>query len=239
MRLFFLALLVGVVLLAKQTPLVPAPLFVIFMLSIAILFVALKHLNHALRVASLWGLLILVVSLFFANSRAVRNILENTHLHPGDLLDRVVSPLPGNPFCWSFLLIHRDDSIDEVALTRGFVSLWPSVIPVEACARNWAVISTLNLTEIKVEDERLKLAGQLRMRLGKFREISKHCVASAALRFYRAPYFTEGDGAPHIGDLRFVWRQKGGGFSEFELPPEGECPKALPPWLPPRMDLLF
>ena len=68
----------------------------------------------------------------------------------------------------------------------------------------------------------------------------ERCEAEAFLRWSRVPYVTAPDasGSRVLGDLRYD-RNPGLDFSDVALPhARGRCPEYVPPWLPPRSDLL-
>jgi inner membrane protein len=67
--------------------------------------------------------------------------------------------------------------------------------------------------------------------------VANDCVAAAAMRFIRVPWLTRVDGELVIGDLRYD-REKELGFAEIALGTNGQCPRFVSPWLPPRSDLL-
>jgi hypothetical protein len=64
------------------------------------------------------------------------------------------------------------------------------------------------------------------------------CQAAAFLRFARAPWVATRNGTRVIGDLRYD-REAEAGFAEIELDLRvTQCPSHIPPWLPPRQDLI-
>jgi hypothetical protein len=66
-----------------------------------------------------------------------------------------------------------------------------------------------------------------------------NCQVAAVLRFARAPFWRRVDAATlHVGDLRYA-RGPDLGFAEVVVPERpAECPRRVPPWRPPRADLL-
>jgi inner membrane protein len=65
------------------------------------------------------------------------------------------------------------------------------------------------------------------------------CPALAALRFIRVPVWRDvGTQTILLGDVRFG-DGSGNGFSDMRVPRRWPaCPEAIPPWTPPRADLL-
>ena len=66
-----------------------------------------------------------------------------------------------------------------------------------------------------------------------------NCQVAALLRFVRVPFWLRvGADSLHVGDLRYD-REPGPGFAEFVVPARpATCPASVPPWRPPRADLL-
>ena len=77
------------------------------------------------------------------------------------------------------------------------------------------------------------------MPLAELRGLAERCDVHAFLRWSRAPYFTRsGDGSVLVADLRYA-RGSDPGFAGALFPRDvGDCPEHVPPWRPPRTDLL-
>jgi inner membrane protein len=76
--------------------------------------------------------------------------------------------------------------------------------------------------------------GQIVLSRERLRELAtSSCQIEALMRFARAPWFTN----QVIGDLRYD-REPGLGFAELDLTRLPPCPAHVPPWVPPRADLL-
>jgi hypothetical protein len=75
--------------------------------------------------------------------------------------------------------------------------------------------------------------------------VASRCEAAAFMRFARAPWATPSAAGASgseqnwvIGDLRYD-REPSLSFAEFNLVPQLQrCPQHVPPWLPPRGDIL-
>jgi hypothetical protein len=65
------------------------------------------------------------------------------------------------------------------------------------------------------------------------------CPALAALRFIRVPAWrVVNDSTVMLGDVRYGGGS-GSGFSDVAVPRRSpRCPRAVPPWTPPRADVL-
>ena len=134
------------------------------------------------------------------------------------ILDLVLNPLPGNPFCWSVIQIESD-SLNDKYITEGKVrSSWPSLLPPESCltfrpAPSHSVTSLSSIKEI----------------------VERDCFVSSWMRFARAPHFA----ADQVYDLRFN-REGMNNFSRMSVSADKrECPRFTPPWSRPRQDLLI
>ena len=148
--------------------------------------------------------------------------------------DRVLTPRPMNPFCWDAIVVQ--DRADRYALRRGVAMLSP--LATRACVAAVSTRATAPMQKLDRDggsavhwrDEFVGSRTQLR-------SLAAHsCVVSAFLRFARTPWVGE---APSqvVGDLRFD-RGPELGFAELDLAAPPPCPRYVPPWVPPRADLL-
>jgi inner membrane protein len=155
------------------------------------------------------------------------------------LLDRILTPMPANPFCWEVMLVQTQD--DVIALRRAMLTLAPAVMNADRClSRSLDMPTTAPLKSVKATDSpQLKWYGEIQTSRDRLTEvIAADCVAAAAMRFVRAPWLASVGDELVLGDLRYD-RERALGFAEIELhgPPQ-VCPSLIPPWLPPRADLL-
>jgi len=182
----------------------------------------------------------LVVLVFVGGSALARAAVraELSRARPGESVAQLVtSPLPANPLCWSTLAV----SLDAAGVYRvrvGAASLWPSLAPVEHCRFRARERTTAPLlpSVLASEDGRVRFEQVFEGPIESLRALRRRrCDADAALRFLRAPFWTERDGVSVLGDLRYD-REPELGFAELAL--NGRCGAALPPWVPPLADLL-
>jgi len=113
---------------------------------------------------------------------------------------------------------------------------------VSECPFDREATPTAPLTPLKAAvDPRLALFDEYRAPLAESRQLARErCEARAFYRFARVPYATAlaPDGSRVIGDLRYD-RHRSLDFSDIRLTPRvGDCPRHVPPWLPPRADIL-
>jgi inner membrane protein len=173
-----------------------------------------------------------------ASSRARAVLAER---HPDwETLDVSSSPLPATPLCWQMVVVQRSRDGQRYALRRAEVSAWPALVTASACARA-PVVTTARLTPGDVRERGVLVTGELDTPLAALRERAQRCDVAAYLRWSRAPFFATvlaGDGAFIAGDLRYD-RSPDVEFAEMRLPRTvGRCPSWVPPWRPPRSDLL-
>ncbi len=154
------------------------------------------------------------------------------------LMDVVLTPLPVDPVCWEALLLQREAA--RYVARRAMLSLAPEWLPAARCPARWLQNpSTAPLAPVPAPTERgVAWYGEFSMPLDALAAVDAgNCRAAAFLRFARAPFLANVRGAPVVGDLRFD-RGPRLSFAELDLAARRPCPRHLPPWEPPRQDLL-
>jgi inner membrane protein len=179
-----------------------------------------------------------VTTAFFVASRAVRAAVvasAERRFPETQLVDVVRTPALGNPLCWSVIAIGTER--DRYVARRSIVSLAPFVVSPRRCGSGDPRVTAAPLAAVESSDGRVLWRSEFRAPLAELRALSKaHCDAAAFLRYARAPFWF--DGAQEvIGDLRFD-RGRGLGFAGMALSKSGACPPHVPPWTPPRAELL-
>ena len=183
------------------------------------------------------GACLLVSGVFgLAHRQAIARVdVETGAAFPGwTTLDRVLSPLPMNPLCWELILVQEDG--DRYALRRAIASTVPSLqCPTLGGDRS----ITAPLRTVSVSDTPfVRWGGEIVESRERLRALAAtSCEVAAFLRFARTPWLSESSQRRLIGDLRFD-REPGLGFAELDLARPSSCPAYVPPWLPPRTDLL-
>jgi inner membrane protein len=154
-------------------------------------------------------------------------------------IDRVLTPMPANPLCWEVMLVQTRS--ESVIARRTMLALAPSLIPADGClSRSLDLPSTAPLERVHATDTaELHWYGEIATDLEQLRNLVRTaCEAAAAMRFIRVPWLTTLGQATVLGDLRYD-REKALGFAEIALQdPPAACPRHVPPWQPPRTDLL-
>jgi len=156
------------------------------------------------------------------------------------ILDLALTPMPANPFCWAAIAVSTD-SQDHIVIRRATAAPIPALIPAPGCptmmSNGTAPMSPIGAAD----DPGLDWHDQFRAPASELRRLaSERCEVAALLRFVRVPYWTtrSTDSATIVGDLRFD-RGSGLDFADLAVPrAPSHCPPFVPPWTPPRADLL-
>jgi len=156
-------------------------------------------------------------------------------------LDHVLTPMPVNPVCWDVLLVQEDAK--NAVLRRATLSLAPGLVQATQCPDGVAPNgTTAKLQPVPAPDgPAIHWKGEVTTPLEQLRTaVATSCEAQGFMRFARAPWLLFTSQTTTLGDLRYD-RETGLGFAELQFaspPPPHRCTRPLPPWLPPRGDLL-
>jgi len=197
-----------------------------------------RTLSRRGRIVLAVGGWIAVTMVFVVASGAVRGMVTASaerSFPEMRFVDVIRTPALANPLCWSVITIgvERDDYVAR----RSIVSLAPFVVSPRRCGAGDPRVTTAPLAAVESSDGLVLWRSEFRAPLADLRALSKtHCDAAAFLRYARAPFWSDEDGGV-IGDLRFD-RGRGLGFAAMSLSKSGECPPHVPPWTPPRAELL-
>lgn len=224
------------------TRMVPLPLCALIALWVAGGLALGWRARPATRVLSALGGSLVVLACFGfgklgAEAKATRALLA---AFPAETLhDVVLTSNPANPACWLFASAQSSRD-GRYAVRRGRVSLAPSLLPAERCALSSGT-TTAPLVAIAAPDTpEVFFEREFVAPLAELRSLAREsCEVAAFLRFSRLPFWVDLPGTGLVvGDVRFD-REPGLGFSELvaERRPRS-CPSFVPPWEPPRRDLL-
>jgi inner membrane protein len=221
---------------------VPRPMAVgLTVLTLAMLFVGWRTSG---RTAALTGLVaaVTVLSTFLLASQQAQQKLTAlvTAQYPAaQLLDHVMTPMPVNPLCWNVILVQLEQ--DRYSVRRALFSLAPHWLPAERCPPiNVNAATTATYTPVMGSDSAsLHWHGEMTMSLAELQQrTAGNCEAAAFTRFARALFILPQGDQWLLGDVRFD-TERGLGFAEvaFSANPTN-CPHNVPPWTPPRSDVL-
>jgi inner membrane protein len=174
-----------------------------------------------------------------AHDLAARAVKEFTARGEPDsvLLDHVLTPLPSNPLCWEVILVQLRG--EQYSLRRGTLALAPRWLQAADCPnRDLENAASAPLSAVRAAStEQWQWFGEFNAARTELTQLAAtRCDAAAFMRFSRAPWWSSIAGRVRLGDLRYD-REPEAGFSEIEL--RDACPHHMPPWRPPRLDLLL
>jgi inner membrane protein len=192
---------------------------------------------------ALFGSFAVALTFFVASAVARAEVARavQTGARPGsaplELVDTSLMPAPSNPFCWAAMSAGRRG--DRYELLVATVALAPKLVPLDWCELE-PTGHTLPLAVPSLEPTAtVRWDGEWTAPLAElgalFRE---NCEARAYLRWARLPFWLERPAELWLGDVRYD-REAGLDFAETvgTLPPV-TCPKRVPPWTPPRLELI-
>lgn len=184
-----------------------------------------------------WIAVTLVMAAGSAVARETARRSVRTAAPATELLDVVVTPLPANPVCATVITVERTGATYRVATAR--VSAVPAVTGASDCpARDGAgpmFNSSMRRSTQAIQWDAEWTAPHAEL----VRLARESCPALAALRFIRVPVWRPvTDSTVMLGDARYGGAS-GDGFSDVIVGRRvATCPDAVPPWIPPRADLL-
>ena len=161
------------------------------------------------------------------------------------LLDTIISPLPGNFFCWSVMTVETLGEPPVYKLQSGIFSNVPGILSPEDCMK-FQVGKGEKENRIKKtpnDDPKLLWTNSFKAPLDKFATFyNENCLVRDFLKFSRAPFFRQRKGEAVFADFRFE-RAGLNNFSQVTVAINDqalECERKypIPPWKPPRSDLI-
>lgn len=237
--LLSLVLVAGVVL-AWRVSLVTTGAAAMLTVGALISFALARALRPARRVAIACGAWIAVTLVMAAGAASARaSTLRAMHdADPGaDVLDVVVSPLPANAVCMSVITVERSGADYRVATAR--VSSVPAIAAASSCGAPRGVDAGFR-TPTRRSTRAVQWDAEWSAPRAELASLAREsCRALAALRFIRVPFWREiDDSTLTLGDVRFGGGS-GRGFSVVRVSRRSaRCPANVPPWVPPRIELL-
>ena len=235
-RGFVVLCLLGALYLAFSTGIVaPGSIAVYCVLAVSMLVLG-RLARPAVALSAALGVCVSIALVFLVASRyAVTRVDAAAENLPGwTTLDRVLTPLPMNPLCWDVIVVQAQG--ERYALRRAIASLTSSLQcrtlggdqPITAPLQAVAAAGT----------PFVRWRGQIVASREALRGLATtSCEVAAFLRFARAPWLSESADGRVVGDLRFD-REPELGFAELSVARSPRCPSYVPPWTPPRIDLI-
>ncbi|MDF1504778.1 metal-dependent hydrolase [Roseisolibacter sp. H3M3-2] len=147
-------------------------------------------------------------------------------------VDAALEPAAANPLCFGAMVMEVEGGIYRV--TAADVAPFPGLRGVERCRQQGGGGGAGRPAPAGVRwgEEWVAPVDELRALF------AGHCEVAAALRFVRVPSWEPLPGdSLRLDDLRYA--RGGGGFASFATPARATvCPRHVPPWVPPRADIL-
>ena len=196
----------------------------------------LKRQESTTPIAIALGGTVVMFAILGALSHVVqRQILDARHstLPTTTVLDVVLEPDPGVPWCWSALTVerHRTSAEDVSNVNRATVSLIPRAWPPTWCA-SYVLFRRGKFTN--ADGSMIAWTAQWQTNTDVLQSLSKDCWAGAWFQFGRVPQVVAGT----LRDLRLE-NPIHENFTALSLARERvDCPSNLTSWRPPRADLL-
>jgi inner membrane protein len=180
------------------------------------------------RAALAAGAWIAIEATFLVSSWAargqVRAVVGPTYV------DAALTPIVGDATCYSALVVERDGATYRVS--SAMVAPWPALRGAERCPS--AGDRGLG-PPARPSTAAVSWGGEWSAPQGELATLARNCVVAAALRFVRVPVWSHPGGEIDLWDARFG---RGGFAGVMTADAPSECPRHVPPWTPPRMDML-
>lgn len=183
-----------------------------------------------------WVAVTLVMAAGSAAARASTELAVRASEPSTEILDVVVTPMPANAVCASVLTVERSGDVYRVTTARA--SALPSLTTAARCGSRggggaWRPSHRASSAAVQWDGEWSAPVAELRALA------RESCPALAALRFIRAPIWLPlPDSAVSLGDARYGGASGNGFASVHVRRRDPTCPHAVPPWVPPREELL-
>lgn len=214
---------------------VPASAILVLAVTGSLLMTLIRHLGPRARSAVALSTAILFIVAMLGLSRAARAqtvaVIEQDPR--GDIVDVILSPDPGVPVCWTVITIEQARPAGEIVLRRGTLSIAPRWHPQSDCLSR----QFTGGSPAPAAADGLAWSEEIRQPIARLRTLDDtNCRVRAWLQFGRAPV-VRGD---RILDLRFETGGRGN-FTAMRINAGSAgdgCPAHVPPWAPPRADVL-
>ncbi|MGE4231861.1 MAG: metal-dependent hydrolase [Bacteriovoracia bacterium] len=230
--LTFFALTSGIILFSGF---VPISISIFCFLFGATFFVVYSKIKPCERLVMTTVSILFVLTFFYSSSLKTKKIIKDavkksfplTKLH-----DVILSPYPGNPFCWRFGTV---ESIDDLYVVRtGIASPYVKLFPAGHCPEISFFQGKDQVPMVPVpafQDPKILWEKQFEGSISDLKKLkTNYCGVNAFLRFSRMPGWAYDDkNELYFLDLRFR-----GPFVVTDLK---NCDIVIPPWQSPRADL--
>ena len=184
-----------------------------------------------------WLAVTLIMAVGSAKAKATALQAARSSNSAAEILDVVVSPLPANAVCMAVITVERNGANYRVATAR--VSSVPSITDAANCASRSGTGAIFRPSS-RPSTRAVRWDSEWSAPIAELATLAREsCPALAALRFIRVPVWqSESASTILLGDVRYGGGS-GSSFSDVGVPRQASaCPRAVPPWTPPRAELL-
>ena len=186
-----------------------------------------------------WAAVTLVMAAGSAKARSAATSAARAWDPGAQLVDVVVSPLPANAVCMAVITVERADGGKSYRVATARVSSVPSITEASRCGARSGAGASFHQSP-RPSTRAVRWDSEWSAPVAELATLAREsCPALAALRFIRVPAWQSASPATvFLGDVRYGGGS-GNGFSDVTVPRESsQCPRAVPPWTPPRAELL-
>jgi inner membrane protein len=192
---------------------------------------------------SAWGV---VTTVFFLSSMQARTFVTAL-VRDGSLRDVVLTPAAADPRCFSAMVVTA--TATEYRVSTATVAPWSSGKNAAGCVASRSGSARNTLGSLPGTSRTVPFPGSPAVAWGETWAVPRvefvalaatRCEFAAAMRFMRTPVWSiDAGGAAEVADARFGIGS--GGFAGLSVAPVSACSltgKWIPPWVPPRADVL-
>lgn len=189
---------------------------------------------------------VVVTTMFFLSSVQARAVVTEL-VSDGSLRDVVLTPAAADPRCFSAMVVTSTNA--EYRVTTATVAPWSSGLNAAGCVAAGSGAGRNTLGALPGVSRSVPFAASPAVAWGEswtapraefVALVAARCEFAAAMRFMRTPVWSrDTSGVVDVTDARFG--VGGGGFAGISVAPGTRCPltgKWIPPWVPPRHDVL-
>jgi len=206
--------------------------------SVALAFVLRPNARLMAAVAG-WMAVTLVMAAGSAKARSAAIQAVRAWDPSAQLVDVVVSPLPANTVCMAVITVERADGGNRYRVSTARVSSAPWIADASRCGARSGAGASFHQSP-RPSTRAVRWDSEWSAPVAELVTLAREsCPALAALRFIRVPAWQSASPSSVVlGDVRYGGGS-GNGFSDVTVPRQSSvCPRAVPPWTPPRADML-
>lgn len=226
-------LMLGIVGACWRVSLVSSDVAVAVTAGMASWLLAMQRLPAAGRLVAAGVAWLVVETAFFAGTAAARGAVAQAA--GAGMMDIAVTPAPGDPLCHRALVVSMAG--DRYQLRSAAIAPWPAIRSLASCPTT--IRAALDGTPLTSPGTpRVAWDVSWSAPVHELRQLAAgSCEARAALRFIRMPIWRRGAGdTVQLSDARYG--EGDGSFASVRVRRGDDCPRLVPPWEPPRRQLL-